>query len=234
MHDLVVGALQEGRVDRAERLHPLGRHAGGERHRMLLGDADIEEAIRIFLGELLQPGAGRHRRGDRHDPRVGIGGCQQALGEDRGVGRRSRRRLGLLAGDDVELRYRVELVARRLGGRIATTLLGNHVQQHRALLVRLAQVAQDRQQVVHVVAVDRADIVEAELLEQRAAGQDAAGELVGPLGGALDRLRQAPGDPSREVAQVEERARRHQPRQVVAHRAHRRRDRHLVVVQHHD
>ena len=43
MHDLIVGALQEGRVDRAERLHPLGRHAGGEGHGVLFGDADVEQ-----------------------------------------------------------------------------------------------------------------------------------------------------------------------------------------------
>ena len=45
VHHLVVGALQEGRVDRAERLHPLGRQAGGEGHRVLLGDADVEAAV---------------------------------------------------------------------------------------------------------------------------------------------------------------------------------------------
>ena len=43
--DLVVAALQEGRIDRAERLVALGREAGRERHRMLLGDADVEGAV---------------------------------------------------------------------------------------------------------------------------------------------------------------------------------------------
>ena len=42
MHDLIVGALQEGRIDRRERLHALGGEAGGKGHGMLLGDADIE------------------------------------------------------------------------------------------------------------------------------------------------------------------------------------------------
>ena len=40
--DLVVGALQEGRIDRAERPIALRGEAGGEGHRMLLGDADVE------------------------------------------------------------------------------------------------------------------------------------------------------------------------------------------------
>ncbi len=71
VHHLVVGALQEGRIDRAERLHPLGRQAGREGHRVLLGDADIEAAVGKALAEQVQPGAGRHRRGDRDD----IGSC---------------------------------------------------------------------------------------------------------------------------------------------------------------
>ena len=49
VHDLVVGALEEGRIDRAERPHALRGEPGGEGHRMLLGDADVERAV----GELL-------------------------------------------------------------------------------------------------------------------------------------------------------------------------------------
>ena len=51
VHDLVVGALQEGRIDGAERLVALRRHAGGEGHRVLLGDADVEGAGGKFLAE---------------------------------------------------------------------------------------------------------------------------------------------------------------------------------------
>ena len=51
VHDLVVAALQEGRIDRAERLVAFGGEAGGERHRMLLGDADIEGAVGEGLAE---------------------------------------------------------------------------------------------------------------------------------------------------------------------------------------
>ena len=42
VHDLVVGALQERRVDGAERLIALGRKTRRERHAVLLGDADVE------------------------------------------------------------------------------------------------------------------------------------------------------------------------------------------------
>ena len=43
---LVVGALQEGGIDRDDRLEPFAGQAGGEGHRMLLGDADIVVARR--------------------------------------------------------------------------------------------------------------------------------------------------------------------------------------------
>ena len=42
--DLVVAALQEGRIDRAERLVAFGRQTRGEGHRVLLGNADVEGA----------------------------------------------------------------------------------------------------------------------------------------------------------------------------------------------
>ncbi len=54
MHDLIVGALQEGRVDRRERLVALGRQARRKRHRVLLGDADVERALREFLAEVIE------------------------------------------------------------------------------------------------------------------------------------------------------------------------------------
>ena len=69
VHDLVVGALQEGRVDRGERLVALGGEAGREGHRVLLGDADVEGALREGLAEHVDAGAGRHRGGDRDDAR---------------------------------------------------------------------------------------------------------------------------------------------------------------------
>ena len=51
---LVVGALEEGRVDRADRLRSLDREAGGEQDRVLLGDPDVVVALGDLVGELLQ------------------------------------------------------------------------------------------------------------------------------------------------------------------------------------
>jgi hypothetical protein len=42
MDDLVVSALQEGRIDGGEGLEAFHRKSCSESHRMLLGDADIE------------------------------------------------------------------------------------------------------------------------------------------------------------------------------------------------
>ena len=60
--------------------------------------------------------------------------------------------------------------------------------------MRVAHVAQHRQEMVEIVPVDRADIVEAEFLEQRAAGHEAAGVLDGAGDRAVDALGQVAGD----------------------------------------
>jgi hypothetical protein len=67
MHDLIVAALQEGGVDRAERLETFGGEACGESHRVLLGDADIEGALREDLFEQVDAGAAGHCRRDGDD-----------------------------------------------------------------------------------------------------------------------------------------------------------------------
>jgi hypothetical protein len=78
MHHLIVAALQEGRIDRAERLHPPRRQPGAEGHAMLLGDAHVEAALREPLREQVQPGAVGHRGGDGDDPVVALGLADQA------------------------------------------------------------------------------------------------------------------------------------------------------------
>ena len=173
VHDLVVGALQEGRVDGAEGLETFGRHAGSEGHRVLLGDADVEAALGEGFGEFVEAGAARHRGVDRDDAFVAFGLGDQSLGEHRRIAWRRRLGLRLCAGDHVERADAVQLVGGALGRRIAMALLGHHVDQDRAL-ARVAHVLEHRQQVAEIVAVDRADIVEAQLFEQGAAGDQAA------------------------------------------------------------
>ena len=230
VHDLVVGALQERRVDGRKRLEPLGSQPAGERHRVLLGDPDVEGALGKLLGEEVEARAVRHRRGDGDDlvvlPRLG----DEALGEHARVGRRVRLRLHLRAGDDVELGDAVILVVGGLRRRVALALLGHDVHEDRPLL-GVAHVLQDGQQVIEVVPVDRADVVEAQLLEPRAALPEMTRVFLHARGAPLPALRQLLGELLGDVAQVEVRAARGDAREVGAERARRRRDRHVVVVQ---
>src|SRR5690606_20623449 len=99
-------------------------------------------------------------------------------GEDVGVGRRVAGDGGLLAGDDVEPADAVELVSRFLRRLVALALLGDDMDEDRAV-ARVADIAQHRQQMVELVTVDRADIVEAELLEEIAAGPEVPREDLG-------------------------------------------------------
>jgi len=92
---LIVGALQERRIDRDDRLHAVSGEPAREGHRMLLGDADVEIPVREALFELHHAGALAHGRRDADDARILRGGVAQPLAEHLRVGflRRRRRRL---------------------------------------------------------------------------------------------------------------------------------------------
>ena len=65
--DLVEGALQEGRVERHEGPLAGDGQPGGQGHGVLLGDADVEDALRVALAEGGHAGAGGHAGRDGHD-----------------------------------------------------------------------------------------------------------------------------------------------------------------------
>ncbi len=100
MDDLVVRALQEGRVDREHRLDALQREARGEQDRLLLGDSDVEIALRHRLLQDRQARAGVHRRGDPNDTIVPPALLHEGIAEDLGVlrGRRLRRSAAVARG----------------------------------------------------------------------------------------------------------------------------------------
>ncbi len=199
---------------------------------MLLGDADVEAALRERLAEGIEAGARRHRGIDRDDAVIGLGFGDQRLGEHAGIARRLRRRFLLRAGCDVEFHHAVILVGGGFGRAIALALLRHAMDQHRTRLVRIGEVLQNGEQMLQIVAVDRADVIEAQLLEQgAAAGDDAAREFLGLLGRALERPRQDLRDILRHVAQRAERGRRQRAGEIGAERADRRGDRHVVVVE---
>ncbi len=213
---------------------PSRGEAGGEGDRVLLGDADVEAALGEGLGEQVEPGAGRHGGVDRHDPLVGGRLADQLLGEHRGVAGRVRLGLVLRAGDHVELGDTMILVGGTLGRPVALALLGDDVDQHRPTVAGVADVLEHRDQVVEVVAVERADIVEAQLLEQRPAGGQAAGKLLRALGDGLQALGEVFAQLLGDVAKAAIGVRGDDLGQIGAHRPGRRRDRHVVVVEDHD
>ena len=136
----------------------------------------------------------------------------------------------LLAGRDVEFDDAVILVLGRLGRCVAFSLLRAHVHEERTV-VGVADIFQHRQQLFEIVTVDDADVVEPELLEQSAAGDETTGELFRERGFLLEELRQVIGKLLSEAAQRHVHRARQQPREIVRHRADGRGDRHLVVVQ---
>ena len=74
---LVEGARPEGRVHRHHGPQTRHGHAGGRRRLVLLGDADVEEAVGEAGLEGQQARRPGHGRGERHDARVLFGRGQQ-------------------------------------------------------------------------------------------------------------------------------------------------------------
>src|SRR5665809_124300 len=81
----------------------------------------------------------------------------------------------------------MKLVGRYLGRSVALALLGDDMDQDRPV-AHVAHIAQHGKKMIEIVAVDRADIIEAELLEEGAAGPKAAGEFLGPCRPSLPAL----------------------------------------------
>jgi len=168
MHDLIVPALQERRIDRGERLHAFRREACRERHGMLLGDTDVERAFRKLAAENIEPCAIGHRRRDRDDLRIFFGFGNQAVSKHARIRRRRRLRLRLHARDDVEFCNAMILVGRSFRRRVSLALLRHDMNEDRTLL-GIAHVLQHGHQLPEVVPIDRPDIMESEFFEPRPA-----------------------------------------------------------------
>jgi hypothetical protein len=259
---LVEGALQEGRVDRADGLGALQGEPGGEEDRVLLGDADVVVLLGERLAELVEAGAPRHRGGDSDHPRILLCLRDQGVGEDGGVlRRRGRRRLlelldllrrvRLADGDGLRLllgrRAAVDdrarlggvpllhpLQAALLGRLEALALDGVDVDDHRP--VGLQRLRKRTAQGGHVVAVDHAHVGEVELLEEeprRPVGLHRGLHLGSePLDPAAQAERQV-GEPLLGAGAGLVQARvEPDPLEVAGDRPDVRRDRHAVVVEH--
>ena len=196
---------------------------------MLLGNAHIEIAFRKALFKLDHARAFAHGGRDTDQAFVFLSHVAQPLTEhlgEAGLGRR--------AGLD-QAHGRVKLagcgvVAHRvgLGQLVAVAFAGDDVQELRAFQV--TQVLQRGNQRLHVMAVNRPDIVEAEFLEDRAGHDHALGVLFKAprqLKQGRRVLKHGLGGVTRCGVELAA----HQARQVAVERPDRRRDRHVVVVQ---
>ena len=96
--NLVECTVQEGRVDRDNRVHAAHREACRAGNRVLLGDTHVEHPVRIRRRELRQAGWMQHRRCDRdHIRALGTDRDQlvpEDLGPGAGLGGRGLRGLG--------------------------------------------------------------------------------------------------------------------------------------------
>jgi hypothetical protein len=230
VHHLVIRPLQECRIDGDEGLQSLGGEAGSERYGVLFRDADVERASRKFAPEDIEAGAAGHRCGNRHDVAVAPCGVDERVGKYARERRRRDFRLLLDASYNVEPVDAVILVTGRFRGRVSPAFLGYHMNEDRARIC-IARVAKHRQQVIEVMAIDRADIVKAQLLEQRPTAPVGARELLRASRKPFPVPRQPPRELPRHIAQIKIRRRRRQPCQIRRHSAHRWSDRHVVVVE---
>ena len=229
VQQLVVRPLQEGGIDGHHRHQPVAGHAGRKGHGVLLGNAHVEIARGKTLLERHQPRPLAHGRRDRHQPWFGLAHVADPVGEHLGVGglfgRRGRR---LDAFGRVELARPVVEDGIGLGQLVALPLAGDDVQKHRS--ADLAQVLQRGNECIEVVPIDRAEVGEAQLLEQRGRHQHALGVLF-QLAGQLVHGRHHRQHLAGHVTCLHDRPGRQRARQIVVHRPHGRRDRHVVVVQ---
>jgi hypothetical protein len=121
---------------------------------VLLGDADVVVALGKALLELHQPRAFAHRGRDADQAAVVRGGVAQPLAEHLREGLLGHR--GRLDQPHLRIELAGAVVGHRvgLGQLVALALLGDHVQELRA--VQVLEVFERGHQRVEVVAVDRA------------------------------------------------------------------------------
>ena len=233
MHDLVVGTLQEARVDRKHRLQPVACHTGGTGHGVLLRDAHIEETIREFLCEGTEPGAVRHRGGDADDFLILAGEATQRLREDSGVALLRWREC--LSGFHIERRHPV--IVRRIVLRRCIALALRREDMHENRMIDLFRLLDGPLHLTDVVTIDRPEVGDAHILEQHTRNEELLQRVLRPLHPLYElwsdarhaHQRTADIDLQLIITTV-----RTQSVQVLRHTADISGDRHLVVVQHDD
>ena len=254
---LVEGTLEEGRIERNDRAQPAHGQAGRQRHRMLLGDPDIEEPVRELRLEPGHSGPRGHARGDPDDAPVRSCELDQLGGEDGRVvgdlaGRRSDalRRRGVVGHRFGGHRAAAAVVVgtgchrdRRQGRAVKSDLIGLGRTKPAALLganmddrgTRQCQcLAQRLEKGMKVVARHNADVGDPEILEELARLGEVDHGLAQTPAELQDRGphdRDSLDNPVVGALALAPRDRELDLREVLGERPDRRADRHLVVVE---
>ena len=229
LQDLVVAPLQEGGVQRHHRHHALLGKAAGHGYRVFLCDAHVKGPLGIGFLEFRQAGAAGHGRGNGADP--GILRCQGLQGLAEGVGEGHFFAAKALAGGGVEFSDAVEPGGIPFRGGIAAALFGDHMHQHRCFPVPGSP--QQADEARQIVAVHRAQVLDAHVLENGGGQQETLDPVLDPLGDPVDCF--AAGEAEHHIAvallgtQIVFGS--PQPVQVPGHAAHVPVDGHFVVVE---
>ena len=172
VHHLVYGPLEKRRIDRDDRPHAAAGETRRERDHVTLRYADVEEAVREARGKRRKPRSVAHRRSQRDDAGVFLRELAQRLAENLAP---AGRRLCLLA---VRRKREVDCLRRRrpweranavpcsrvfLRGAVAVPLLRDDVEKNGAVFLLRGRERRDERR--EIVAVNRPEVVEAELLE---------------------------------------------------------------------
>ena len=144
MNQLIITALQEGRVERTKWFHTLTSETGGESHRMLFGNANIKNSRRKTFLNLVQTSSRRHRSGDGNNAVILLCSVDQRLGKDRGVAGNICCGLLLCAGDHVKFRHGMVFFGRWAGKGMPPALFSDDMYQHRPGYIAITQIFQNR------------------------------------------------------------------------------------------
>ncbi len=181
---LVERSVDERRIQRDHRVEAGEGHARGARGRVLLGDPDVVGALGELRREPVEPRRPHHRGGDGHDVGSASTHLDELLGEHRRPGealvREGLAGLGVEDPDGVEALGVVEL-----GRPVAAALLGDDVHDDRTR--EDASAAEGVLEGDRVVAVDRADVLEPEVLEHALRREDVLDALLDPVQRLVER-----------------------------------------------
>ena len=166
MQQHIIATLQKAGVHRQHRHKALLGHARRRGHGVALGNAHIEKAAGVGLGEFRQPRTVHHGGSQGADAAVLPRQSSQCLTEDGG-----KTGCGGLAaaGTDIEGPDAMEPAGIRLGGAVALPLHRVDMEQHRT--AEIFSLPQHPGQLDHVVAVHRPHIRKAHVFKQGAAGK---------------------------------------------------------------